>query len=187
MSADTADLKTGDVVVDREADADEQNAAVVVNTPPVAAEEWRVFNGVTVAEYGENDQYDPTAPVAVVVFREELADWRPDYRGRSAIPVVSLRGAPVDFYTFPAPRLEVVEPTDEDTAGPLYAIRDAVRERRVDSVAIDRREEVVVVEKLGVEYRVKPDGSVDDGGLFGEQLEQLAREAVETAGEVSAK
>ncbi len=174
----TAELKTGDVVVDRDAGPEDREAAVVVNTPPVAARDWKLFHGLTVAEYDGNEEYDPNVPVALVVYRAELGEWRPGYNGRSAIPATSLEGAPVEYYTFPAPRLKVVEPTDGNTAAPLHAIANAVRSRRVKILAVDRREAVVKIEKLGVEHTIEADGTVDGTGRTAERLEEIATAAL---------
>jgi len=208
MSADTADSTTTerprhdpplgvlDIVRDRE--DDDPNDAVVVNTPPVAAEDWAARDGVSVAD--DNPEYDPEADVIVVAFRGELAETRPDFTDTNdALPLAEADG--VDTYAFPPGRLRRVasicpdapgehsrkeegdtdvEPADTEPTlrDDLDAIAEAVRELNVDAVAVDTFREAVVVEKLGVEYTVAPDGTVDDDDRVAEALEAAAAEVV---------
>lgn len=180
---DTAAVSVGAVVVDRDADPGEQNEAVVVNTPPVPADEWDV-GARTVAEYPGNEPYDHRAPVVLVVFRDDLDEWRPDYEGDEAIRAQTLAHGPAPFYSFPAPRLKQVGRLGEDAGGAedrsrLERIADALRERRVDDVRVSGGRGVVEIDKLGVTYHVDPDGRVREQQGLAEQIERVARDAVD--------
>jgi hypothetical protein len=208
---DAADLEPGVLVVDSDADPEQQTEAVVVNTPPVPAGEWDI-GGCTVAEYRGNEPYDDSAPVVLVVYRDELAEWR-SYRGAEPIPARALAAAPCRYYAFPRPRLEVVghldeeeadeeDDTDEHEAGdedstdegdtddspdpPLVAIADALQDRRVSDVRVSDGAGVVEVEKLGVTYHVEADGSVREGDRVAEKLEDIARDVLGGGEEVTA-
>lgn len=181
---DTAAVPVGAVVVDRDAEPGEQNEAVVVNTPPVRADEWNVGTE-TVAGFPGNEQYDHRAPVVLVVFRDDLEAWRPDYTGDEAIRAKTLETGPAAFYAFPEPRLKRVGRLGETAAdsgeerGRLEAIADALRERRVDDVRVSGGRGVVEVDKLGVTYHVEPDGQVREQQGLAEQIERVARDAVD--------
>lgn len=197
---DAADLEPGVLVVDSDADPEQQTEAVVVNTPPVPADEWDI-GGCTVAEYRGNEPYDDGAPVVLVVYRDELAEWR-SYQGAEPIPARLLAAAPCRYYAFPRPRLEVVghlddeeadegdtddsPDTDDSTDRALVAIADALRERRVDAVRVADGADVVEVEKLGVTYHVAADGSVREGDRVAEKLEDIARDVLGGGEEVPA-
>ncbi len=208
---DVADLPAGALVVDGDEDPENQNPAVVVNTPPIPAAEWDVDDDTTVSEYPGNEPYPDSAPVVLVVFRDELAEWRPEFDGGKQIPAAALVRGPCSGYAFPAPRLEAVghlddeaddedstdgpetddeDSTDEhetgDTDPPLVAIADALRERRVDAVRVSDGAGVVEVEKLGVTYHVEADGSVREGDRVAEKLEDIARDVLGGGEEVTA-
>jgi hypothetical protein len=204
---DPADLPAGALVVDGDEDPEDQNPAVVVNTPPIPAAEWDVDDDTTVAEYPGNEPYDDGAPVVLVVYRDELAEWRPGFDGGKQIPAADLARGPCYGYAFPAPRLEAVghlddedstdeheagdeDSTDEhetgDTDAPLVSIADALRERRVDAVRVADGADVVEVKKLGVTYHVEADGSVREGDRVAEKLEDIARDVLGGGEEVTA-
>lgn len=188
---DPADLDPGAVVVDRDADAAERDEAVVVNTPPVRADEWGVGDQ-TVAEYPGNEPYEDGAPVACVVYREALDRDPADVD--DPLPLADL-DAP--YYTFPASRLRVVKSRERgednedvdateaaaDAPEELDAIAAAVRERNVDDVTIDTVAEVVRVEKLSLTYSVTRDGTVADSGAYADALEDVAQAALDEADE----
>jgi hypothetical protein len=101
------DFAIGDTVVDREQD-DSEHVAVVVNRPPMAAEDWEAYRvdgeAVTVAD--DNPDYDPTANVVVVIYPEDLEEWGIEWDGDD--PIV-LADAPTGIaYAFPPGRLEPV-------------------------------------------------------------------------------
>ena len=76
--------------------------AVVVNVPPVTAEEWGVFDrGTTVAE--DNPQYRSDAPVAIVVFMPELDSEFQYYSGVAPLTLTRLNVSGVNWYAFPQP------------------------------------------------------------------------------------
>lgn len=189
---DAADLEPGVLVVDSDADPEQQTEAVVVNTPPVPADEWDI-GGCTVAEYRGNEPYDDSAPVVLVVYRDELAEWR-SYQGAEPIPARLLAAAPCRYYAFPRPRLEVVghlddeeadegdtddsPDTDDSTDRALVAIADALQDRRVSDVRVSDGAGVVECEKLGVTYHVEADGSVRESDRVAEKLETIARDVL---------
>jgi len=177
-----------DLVRDRE--GDDPNDAVVVNCPPVPAEEWNIYGDRTVAD--DNPGYDPAAEVVVVAFRDELREVRPSFTDTN--DALRLAEADdVDTYAFPPGRLRRVATISPDTGGgrtdnsqdtdtapaddaptlrdDLDAIAAAVEELNVDAVAVDTFREAVVVEKLGVEYAIGADGAVDDDDRVAERLE----------------
>jgi hypothetical protein len=75
------------------------------------------------------------------------------------------------------PDAEAPEATLRDR---LDAIADTVGELNVDDVAVDTFREVVVVEKLGKQYAIDTDGTVDADDLLAGKLE----DALEESGEV---
>jgi hypothetical protein len=197
---DAADLDPGDVVVDRDADAAERDEAVVVNTPPVRADEWEV-GAETVAEYPGNGTYPDDDPVAVVMYREA-------FDGLALDPAdvdgpLSLAELDAPHYAFPASRLRAVadratpeddtpeDDTPEDDSArdegatpaavpeDLATIADTLRERNVDDVTVDTDAGAVRVEKLGVTHTVTRDGTVTDSGAFADALEDLAQAALD--------
>jgi hypothetical protein len=111
---DVADLPAGALVVDGDEDPENQNPAVVVNTPPIPATEWDVDDDTTVSEYPGNEPYPDSAPVVLVVYRDELAEWRPEFDGGKQIPAADLARGPCYGYAFPAPRLEAVGHLDDE-------------------------------------------------------------------------
>jgi hypothetical protein len=188
---DAADLDPGVLAVDSDADPEQQTEAVVVNTPPVLADEWDI-GGCSVAEYPGNEPYDDGAPVVLVAYRDELEEWR-SYRGAEPIPARVLAAAPCRYYAFPRPRLEVVghlddeeadeadegdtddSPDTDDNPDPaLAAIADALQDRRVSDVRVADGAGVVECEKLGVTYHVADDGSVRESDRVVEKLETIA-------------
>jgi hypothetical protein len=76
---DHAPFDIGEPVVDRDQDGD-SNAAIIVNCPPKTAEEWTAYRDTTVAE--DNPDYPADAPVAVAVYRNELAEFDSDWDDR---------------------------------------------------------------------------------------------------------
>ena len=57
----------------------------------------------------------------------------------------------------------------------LVTLKETLAERGV-SAEIDTDEETVTAEKLGITYRVKPDGVIDGDGPHREQIERIAEE-----------
>jgi hypothetical protein len=160
-------------VLDRE--DDDPDEAVVVNRPPVAAEEWVAYRAggeeVTVAD--DNPGYDPTAEVVVVAFAAELEDAHPAY---DADEPLALAEAECMVYAFPPGRLEHVDDTDPEallTEG-MSALRDRLEEVGEVTVERDGRDAVLLLEKLGREHRITADGEVT-GPLAG-RLGEIAAE-----------
>lgn len=179
-----AELSIGDVVIDR--DHPEPNPAVVVNLPSKTASEWTAFwvrdDPVTVAE--DNPEYDAGATVAVVVYRETLAEEYPTWAGGSPLRLVELNDRGINFYAFPRPRLQRVGELEADDAagedapvGLVVGFRaltthlDHVADARMDG---SRSPPALVVERDGVTYRITADGRVEGDGPLTERLEDLA-------------
>lgn len=171
-------INIGDVVVDRDADSDQQNEAVVVNVPPPNADEWETPGG-TVATHPVNQQYPADADVVVVVFREELDEARPDYDGSRALSLATLADERVPYFAFPRPRLRRVG----ELEGAL-----GVSDRRMLRVLADRLEaggmdvtvdgDQLTASKLGETYRVDADGTVDGDGALATQLRDAVDEVL---------
>ena len=195
-----------DVVRDRE--DDEATDAVVVNTPPVAAKDWTAYGSVSVAEDNpEYDDEAEVIIVAFrdelaearpdfTYTNDALQLAQADDVDTFAFPPGRLRrvasicpkndeerdgtdtGADTEGDTPADPsRGEAVE--EDGLRAGLDAIAGAVEELNVDSVAVDTFREAVVVEKLGVEYLIHADGSVDDDDRVGEALEEAAEAVVD--------
>lgn len=169
-------LSHGDRVVDR--DDEDPDVAVVVNLPGETAAEWDVpERDMTVAE--DNPDYDAHAPVAVVVFEDTLEEYRPGYDRDREIPLAYL-DAP--HYTFPAPRLEVVEAGGEpdlvEVPDTLATVEERLEGRANVEPTVDGDEVVLGVEKLGEEYVIRADGSVEGDGAIRDRLESAVEEVV---------
>jgi len=100
------DFAIGDTVIDNE--QDDPDTAVVVNRPPVAAEDWEAYQvsgePVTVADH--NPDCDPTSKVIVVMFFADLEELGVDWDGEKPLP---LDEAPKGTdYAFPPARLKPV-------------------------------------------------------------------------------
>lgn len=160
---DEHEFAAGEVVHDR--DDEEPNGAVVVNVPPIPASEWDVTAlDKTLAE--ANPAYPEDAQTVIVVFREALAEYfeTTDATGdlESQIPIATLADERVQFYAFPAPRLESTgerythsseaetEPPEEERAASGAALAesttpdsavDAERKTEGDAAAVDALEE----------------------------------------------
>ncbi|MFB6198589.1 MAG: hypothetical protein ABEI52_10035, partial [Halobacteriaceae archaeon] len=107
----------GDIVHDHEDETPDD--AVVVNTPPVPANEWEApgLDGTTVAD--DNPDYPADAPVAIIVYKHHLAEYDSDWLAQEdpdPIPVRQLREDNVLTYSFPAPRLERTESPSPERA-----------------------------------------------------------------------
>ena len=216
---DHAPFDIGEPVVDRE-QGENPNTAIIVNCPPKTADEWTAYRDTTVAE--DNPDYPADAPVAVAVYRDELAEFDPNWDERDTpFSLSDLGEASVSHYSFPAPRLRSIEhseteseqeaqnnertpeessldyedgetmSTDEEPAvdddnesdsqteseppAALVTLKETLAERGV-SAEIDTDGETVAAEKLGVTYRVKPEGIVEGDGPHREQIERIAGE-----------
>jgi hypothetical protein len=197
----TADFSIGDLVVDTE--DDDPNPAMVVSLPAARCSEWdayRRWDGepVTVAE--DNPDYNPNAYVVVTAYQDELEETHPDYEGETAL---SLTDAECHIYAFPPGRLEYYHDQDEEQEAEEAEEQEAeadeqtedeqteeeqqelseemkdLRDRLEDSATVDVEWEdgqpALVVEKLGKEHRVYPDGTVTDGPLT-DRLEGIVEE-----------
>jgi hypothetical protein len=179
----------GTLVEDRDDDSsDDSNRAAVVNLPRVPADEWEAYGDTTVAE--DNPEYDADADVIVVAFCDDLTDAHPDWSGDAPLNL------PLECstYAFPPGRLQRVGRVDEtdtkpaagddDATDDTHADRDRdaqaqLRDRLAESAEVtvetDNDAAVLVVEKLGAEHRILPDGTVE-GGPLADRLGEVARE-----------
>lgn len=113
--------KIGDELVDTEnhftlgmrvhdRDTDEPENAVIVNLPPIPAEDYiSHYDGetdVSVAE--DNPKYDCHASVVVVIFEDTLIEEFPEFSGEEPIPLQTLSKNKIDHYAFPPERLEII-------------------------------------------------------------------------------
>lgn len=102
----------GNVVQDRE--DDDPDPAIVVNVPGVPADEWDVPRfGKTIAE--DNPDYPADALVVTILFEDNLNYSFPNWERDTKISYDTLDGRGLQYYSFPAPRLESAEPTEEAT------------------------------------------------------------------------
>ena len=102
----TASLDVGHVVVDSEQPSHKQDRAVVVNTPPIRADEWQVYDR-TVAD--DNPSYDPSENVVVIVYEDELQEQYPEFNGGGgAIQIRQLEMNDVSYYAFPRSRVSII-------------------------------------------------------------------------------
>jgi hypothetical protein len=101
-------IQPGDRVHDR--DDPDPDDAIVVNQPPTTASEWDVEpRDCTLAD--DNPDYPDDAAVVVICFVDDLVEYGPpfDPTEQTALSMSTLNEAGVNFYTFPAPRLTVIE------------------------------------------------------------------------------
>jgi hypothetical protein len=99
------DVEPGDLVFDREGDAD--TPLLVVSAPGLPADEVAVPGAdVTVAAYPGNGDYRSSAPVVEAVFPQAVSTDRPPRR-----------------YLFPVPRLTKPESVEEDASPRREALR----------------------------------------------------------------
>jgi hypothetical protein len=81
-----------------------------VNQPPKTASEWTVESrNCTLAE--DNPNYPADAPVVVVCFVDDLLEYGPpfDPTEQTELSLSTLNETGVHYFTFPAPRLTVLE------------------------------------------------------------------------------
>ena len=113
-----APFDIGETVTDR--DRTSPKPAIVVNRPPQTVDEWIAYTNTTVAE--DNPDYPVDAPVIVVVYRHDLAEFDPNWPDHDGpFSLAELNEAGVSHYSFPAPRLaslvtdDTTEATDDNT------------------------------------------------------------------------
>lgn len=119
-----ARFEIGEAVVDRE--QDDPNTAIIVNYPSRTADEWNAYRDTSVAE--DNPDYPEDAPVAVAVYRDELAEFDPDWAERDApFSLTEFNEAGVYHYSFPEPRLKSLENEQDGDTADIDADADASR------------------------------------------------------------
>jgi hypothetical protein len=110
---DRAPFDIGEPVVDRDSEDDDPNTAIIVNCPPKTATDWNAYRDTSVAE--DNPDYPEDAPIAVVVYRDVLAEFDPDWAERDEpFSLAKFNEAGVSHYSFPAPRLKSLERSDTE-------------------------------------------------------------------------
>jgi hypothetical protein len=126
---DEANFSPGGVVFDR--DDDEADPALVVNCiPGASADDWNVLGDQTVAE--TNPDYPADAPVIAVVFEEKFDADAIEWNREEPIALTEVNDSPMDYYSFPAPRLVRAEQRSAkrpDESNSL--IRDDIHQRVV--------------------------------------------------------
>jgi hypothetical protein len=106
MPAET--IRPGDRVHDQ--DDAEPNDAIVMTLPPMTASEWDVESrDCTLAD--DNPDYPDDAAVVVVCFVDDLLEYGPpfDPTEQNELSLSTLNESGVHYFTFPAPRLTVLE------------------------------------------------------------------------------
>lgn len=209
---ESAEFAPGTLVRDRDAQGENpEDPAVVLNTPPVPADEWTVPRlGRTVAE--DNPEYPAESPVVVVAFRDHLDERLPGWGDREGYwPLSTLNERGVRHYSFPAARLERVaveedprpESKDERNAGlggsadsqgdveveseptpePEPAVDvDGLAQRLEDAgCAVTRRDRGLRVSKLGEMYLIKSSGEIEGDGALRERLNEILEQFEEGA------
>jgi hypothetical protein len=111
---DSPAFAIGDVVHDR--DDDTPNDAIVVNLPSKTADEWIAYRETTVAD--DNPDYPTDARVIVVGYAAELQRTFPDWDRESHLPLDQINESSVGHYSFPAPRLTIVESAESSGESP---------------------------------------------------------------------
>ena len=99
---DESDFSPGDVVFDRD-DAEADPALVVNCIPGASADDWNVLGDQTVAE--TNPDYPADASVIAVVFEEKFDADAIEWNREEPIALTEVNNSPMDYYSFPAPRL----------------------------------------------------------------------------------
>jgi hypothetical protein len=202
------DPPLGVLDVVRDLESEDPDDAVVVNTPPIPAKEWAARDGVSVADDNPDydagadvivvafreelrearpDFTDTTDALRLGEAEDVYTYAFPPGRLRRVASICpdereerhgSEAGTDSEGHTpGDAPRREEVD--EDGLRADLDAIAGAVEELNVDSVAVDTFREAVVVEKLGVEYRISADGSVDDDDRLARELEATAEGVVD--------
>jgi hypothetical protein len=114
---DSAPFDISEPVVDRDSTDDDPNTAIIVNCPPKIATDWTAYRQTTVAE--DNPDYPDDALIAIIVYRDELAEFDPDWADRNQpFSLTEFNEAGVSHYAFPAPRLKSLasDADDDNTA-----------------------------------------------------------------------
>ncbi|HET7325497.1 MAG TPA: hypothetical protein VFJ06_14310 [Halococcus sp.] len=112
---DRAPFDIGEPVVDRDSKDDDPNTAIIVNCPPRTANDWNAYRDTTVAE--DNPEYPEDAPIAVVVYRDVLAEFDLNWTERDEpFSLAEFNEAGISHYSFPAPRLKSRESEKDSEA-----------------------------------------------------------------------
>ncbi|WP_330633632.1 hypothetical protein [Halocatena halophila] len=175
----------GDVVHDR--DHDDPNDGVVVNLPNEPAEEWvaRVgsYQKKTVAD--DNPDYPSDAAVVSVVFADDLEETFPEWKGEEPLSLKEIDKSGIKHYSFPAPRLQIVESIAKDEDGSKSeenegtdSIQELVEhlENRGMDVKVEDDERTVQASKLGETYRISDNEVIEGDGALRSRLESVITE-----------
>lgn len=190
----------GAVVEDTE--DEDPDRAVVVSRPGASLDEWVAYSadGETVTVADDNPDYPSDDEVVVVLF--EGAPELEDYTGGYPLELSDIE---TREYAFPPGRLRRLgyiadgerdgadeaerdeeEPADQSTETPEERLTPGQRDlrKRLDETADvtvafaeDGETAVLVVEKLGEEYTIRPDGTVE-GGALTDRLTDIAADYV---------
>lgn len=190
----------GAVVEDTE--DEDPDRAVVVSKPGASLDEWVAYSadGETVTVADDNPDYPSDEEVVVVLF--EGAPELEDYTGGYPLELSDIE---TREYAFPPGRLRRLghiadgerdgadeaesdeeEPADQSTETPEERLTPGQRDlrKRLDETADvtvafaeDGETAVLVVEKLGEEYTIRPDGTVE-GGALTDRLTDIAADYV---------
>jgi hypothetical protein len=167
-------LQPGDLVHDR--DDSDPDDAIVVSIPGATADEWEVTNrNCTLAD--DNPDYPEDTAAIVVVFVSELREYGPrfDPTERTEIPLDTLKESQMNHYTFPRPRLTVIESpaqdlsndAENDTDQPTETVESAEPDPDGESEQIEETEEADPVappspELLNLKDRLEESGLTVD-------------------------
>ncbi|SEU00923.1 ParB N-terminal domain-containing protein [Natrinema hispanicum] len=82
------------------------SCGVVVNYPPIPAEDWYVQGRGLLSE--DNPDYPADDRTAIVIFEDDLEEHYPEYSGYEGIPMAQLNADDAPYYAFPESRLRRV-------------------------------------------------------------------------------
>lgn len=190
------DFQIGMRVLDSE-DPD-PDPAVVINLPPATIRTWGAYyddgNEVTVAE--DNPDYDPYSRVVVTAFERSITGYEPGWDPEDDEPI-KLDDTALPSYSFPPDRLEIIDDSDDDEdeseaesadepepdADPEEQISEdfaALRDRLADSASVELDQDgdgvLLIVEKLGTSYEVRPSGEINGDGPLRDRVEGVVDE-----------
>lgn len=175
-------MDVGDPVLDT--DDDDPDLAVVLHCPDAPIAEWTVtVEGEKRTVAADNPTYPADDSAVVVVFVESgLNSHWPEWTEIDPAELHETAQANgVPLYTFPESRLTVLD--DEAVAAHLEAgtvDMSALRARLADAEwRVDMDESVLVVEKMGEQYRIHPTGDIDGEGEIRAPLENIVQQYID--------
>lgn len=166
QSMEQAPFNIGEPVVDRDSESDDPNTAIIVNCPPQTANDWTAYRDTTVAE--DNPNYPEDAPVAVVVYRDELAEFDSNWDDHDTPFLLSdLNEAGVSYYSFPVPRLKSLEQPDtkdpDNTESEITEnAEDTIGTEKTDDASSDESEIVGINDESSEDEESREANASDD-------------------------